>query len=76
VDLYRLNANEIRALGLEEYWQNLNHVIAIEWADKALEFLPEQTLYIQFDVLKGNQRRITFLGHSHWKKILKSLKKF
>src|SRR5436305_299708 len=38
VDLYRLPAKDVEDLGLEEYCSP-NHVLLIEWADRALPYL-------------------------------------
>src|SRR5947209_283695 len=40
VDLYRLSADDVEDLGLEEYCTP-NHVLLIEWADRALPYLTQ-----------------------------------
>lgn len=76
VDLYRLTLPEIRNLGLEEYWQGKNWIVAVEWADRANNFFPDSALTIKFNFLSENKRELIFYGNQKWTKILKPLKKF
>lgn len=62
IDLYRLEENlesEIKNLGLEEIWGRKENIIAIEWAEKIKDLLPENALWINFEYLDENQRKIT-----------------
>lgn len=61
VDLYRLEENvegEFENLGMGEVLSNPENVIAIEWADKARDLLPGGTMWIRFENLGGEKRRI------------------
>jgi tRNA threonylcarbamoyladenosine biosynthesis protein TsaE len=61
VDLYRIgSAAEAWDLGLDE--QLFGHgVCVVEWADRATELFPEESLWIALDhVSNGNQRTISF----------------
>ncbi len=49
LDLYRINSlNEIKHLGLEDFWQNKNQITLIEWADKLKTIWPKNTQFIEF----------------------------
>ncbi len=61
VDLYRLEGDlgyEMDNLGLTDFMKDKDSIVAIEWAEKAREYLPENTVWIKFDVLGDNRRRI------------------
>lgn len=62
IDLYRLDTNlenEIANLGLADMWGKKDNVVVIEWAEKIKELLPKNTLWISFELLSENQRKIT-----------------
>lgn len=62
IDLYRLEHNvehEIKNLGLDEIWGKQDTVVAIEWAEKIKDFLPKNTIWIMFETLDENRRKIT-----------------
>lgn len=60
VDLYRLrNSLDALMLGLEEYFESAG-ITAIEWADRAADIFPAQTIHISFETLaQSHSRRIT-----------------
>jgi len=50
IDLYRLRgAQDALDIGLEEYMKRGGFVV-IEWAERALELLPKDTIHVRFDV--------------------------
>lgn len=58
IDLYRLtDAREALDLGLDEYLYG-NGITAIEWAEKAMEAMPDETLLIIIRYLDDSQRAI------------------
>ena len=58
-DLYRLEDKiDIKKLGLEEIWQNPYNIIAIEWAEKIKENLSDKAVWIDFQYLGKNKRKI------------------
>ncbi len=62
VDLYRLEGNlknELESLGILNFAKDPKNVVVIEWADKAREYLPENTKWITFENLGKNERKIT-----------------
>ena len=59
IDLYRINqAAEALAFGLEDYLYG-NGVCLIEWAERVVEILPRDRLWITFHHLDDSKRRIT-----------------
>ena len=60
IDLYRLEKPiDIKALGLEEIWNNPYNLVIIEWAEKIKEVLPEKRVEIKFEYIGKNKRKIT-----------------
>jgi len=59
IDLYRLkNSSELYNLGWDEYIYGHGTCI-IEWADKAIDMLPEEYLTVNIEVTGKNKRKIT-----------------
>ena len=60
VDLYRLHDSlEALMLGMEEYFE-AQGVVAVEWAERAEDIFPADTVFLRFEVLPGaHSRRIT-----------------
>ena len=61
VDAYRLNSGEdLKAIGIEDFFNDKNCVTIIEWADRVRDVLPADAIIIKFKVTKNNSRKITF----------------
>ncbi len=61
VDLYRLEGDlgyEMNNLGLTDFMKDKDSIVAIEWAEKAREYLPKNMVWIKFDILEDNRRKI------------------
>lgn len=59
IDAYRLkNPKEILELGFYDSVQNPENIIVIEWADKIKSILPKNIVWIRFENLGGNGRKI------------------
>jgi tRNA threonylcarbamoyladenosine biosynthesis protein TsaE len=65
VDCYRLgNASlEMWDIGLTDLFAG-DDVIIIEWADRISDLLPPEHLYVGFDYLDEDRRRLCFRGNS------------
>ncbi|MCL0048632.1 tRNA (adenosine(37)-N6)-threonylcarbamoyltransferase complex ATPase subunit type 1 TsaE, partial [Dehalococcoidia bacterium] len=50
---------EIAELGMSDYL-NRDGICVVEWADRALDLLPEEHLLIKFEHLAVNERRLRF----------------
>lgn len=61
-DLYRIrSADDAISLGLDEYFE-AKGVVALEWAERAEELLPPDTLHIRFETMDSpHTRRITYV---------------
>lgn len=61
LDLYRLETNldnELENLGVKDIWEQKGNILVIEWAEKAKELLPKETIWIKFEYLSDDQRKI------------------
>jgi tRNA threonylcarbamoyladenosine biosynthesis protein TsaE len=57
IDLYRLNsAGEAAGVGLEEYIE-ADGITAIEWAERAADILPAETVHISFETAAHQSER-------------------
>lgn len=62
MDLYRLDRlSDVQSIGLEEYL-NDESIVAIEWADRWPEILPEGTITVKLVIIDDHRREITFSG--------------
>jgi tRNA threonylcarbamoyladenosine biosynthesis protein TsaE len=74
-DLYRLDHEEISALGLDEYLYGRG-LCAVEWAEKGEGLLPADHLDIRLDYLGDEARRICLRAHGRrYQQLLTALKK-
>jgi len=61
-DVYRLNSySEFEDLGYEEYFSD-GGIVVIEWAEKIAQILPPETIFIQFEYIDENRRKIIVKG--------------
>lgn len=62
LDLYRLEENidnELATLGFFDLFDNPCNILLVEWADKARDFLPQDTIWVNFETLGEGERKIT-----------------
>ena len=65
MDVYRLeNLSDFLDAGLEEYLYR-NGVVALEWADRWPEILPEGSIEVEFRIIDEYRRSIRLSGHHH-----------
>jgi len=69
VDLYRLDSEEIGNLGLEDY-MDMEHVIIVEWAERACGFFKGTTVNITIEYTGEYSRTITIASDLPWMKDL------
>ena len=61
-DVYRLNSyTEFEDLGYEEYFCGKG-IVVIEWAEKIVQVLPANTIFISFGYIDENRRKIIIKG--------------
>ncbi len=59
IDCYRIQKpKELIDLGLKIIMANPKNIIAIEWAERVEKILPKQTIWIRFDFINKNKRKI------------------
>lgn len=59
IDCYRLDSpEELLAIGLEEFINNKNNIVIIEWAEKIKSILPKNTIWINFKLGKKKNERV------------------
>ena len=60
-DCYRIQKpKEILDLGFEKIISNPKNIVAVEWAERIKKVLPKNTLFLKFDFVGKNKRKITF----------------
>jgi tRNA threonylcarbamoyladenosine biosynthesis protein TsaE len=58
IDLYRLrSADEVPGIGWDEYMGS-RHTVAVEWAERAQGYLPQDHLRVRFEARGPDQRRV------------------
>jgi len=63
-DVYRLSGySDLEDLGYEEYFAGKG-VVVIEWAEKIAPIIPETAIFINFEYINENKRKITLQGLS------------
>jgi tRNA threonylcarbamoyladenosine biosynthesis protein TsaE len=59
-DLYRLkDERDFLSMGFDDYF-DARGICCIEWFDRITSILPRRALFIEIDLIGGNQRKITF----------------
>ena len=61
VDLYRLEGNikeQLQELGFDEIISDNCNIVLVEWADKATEVFPSNTIWMEFENAGGDKRKI------------------
>ena len=61
VDLYRLEADDVWGLGLEDFMDR-EHVIVVEWADVARPYFTGPVIEVRIAYLDDHTRRISLQG--------------
>lgn len=60
-DCYRLESSrDLVELGFEDIISNDKNIIVLEWAEKVKNSLPPQTVWVKFEHLEMDKRKITF----------------
>ena len=62
IDAYRLqNFDELKDLGINNYFKSPETLTIIEWDDKIKNFLPKNTVFIDFKIGKKETERIIYI---------------
>jgi tRNA threonylcarbamoyladenosine biosynthesis protein TsaE len=73
-DFYRIaNERELECIGVDEYlWGE--GVSVVEWADRAIDRMPESALWVQFSFV-GDGRELTFrAANERWRPVVERLR--
>jgi tRNA A37 threonylcarbamoyladenosine biosynthesis protein TsaE len=54
--------NEVKNLGIDDTWGKKDNVVAIEWAEKIKNSLPQGAIWIRFENLGEDRRKILIEG--------------
>ena len=60
IDAYRVEAKDLLGLGWKEMIANPENIIIIEWAERVRDIIPKDALYMDFEWLDENKRKIIF----------------
>ncbi|HAT73670.1 MAG: hypothetical protein US30_C0007G0013 [Candidatus Moranbacteria bacterium GW2011_GWF2_36_839] len=60
IDAYRVGVQDILDLGFEEILSNKKNIIIIEWAKRIKKIIPSNAVWVDFEWLEENKRKITF----------------
>ena len=58
-----MKAKDILDLGWEEIVNNKSNIVLVEWAERIKKIIPPNALWINFQGLSQNERKITFQSH-------------
>lgn len=60
IDLYRIESHgDVKGLGIEEIIEDPQNIVAIEWAEKLGDMLPEKRWDVKLEYLDEDKRKIT-----------------
>ena len=60
VDCYRIESErDLKGVDLQEYWQDKENLVMIEWAERIKAILPKERIDICFEHLDEKTRKIT-----------------
>jgi len=61
IDCYRIEKpKELLTLGFKEIISNPKNIIAVEWADRIRKIMPKDSIWIKFDFIDRNTRRMIY----------------
>ncbi len=61
IDCYRIEkSKELLDLGFKEIVSNPKNIIAVEWADRIRKIMPRDSIWIKFDFIDRNTRRMIY----------------
>ena len=60
IDAYRLKSEkDLLKLGVKEIFTNPGNIVLIEWADRVKKTIPKNAVWIKFEHISNNKRKIT-----------------
>ena len=59
IDCYRIKKpKELLSLGFKEIISNPQNIVAVEWADRIRKIMPKNTIWVIFEFINKNKRKI------------------
>ncbi len=58
IDCYRVLGKDLLELGFREILSNPHNIIAVEWAEKIKNLLPDKAIWLEFEYLNQDRRKI------------------
>jgi len=65
IDCYRIKSKDLLELDFKEIINQTNNIIVIEWAERVKKILPKNTIWMKFEYIDENKRKITYEKLSH-----------
>lgn len=60
IDTYRVESNDIIDLGWENISGKRENIVIVEWPEKIKEIIPQKSIWIKFEYLDQDKRKINF----------------
>ncbi len=60
IDAYRVGAKDILDLGWDEIVSSKNNIVIVEWAERIKNIIPKNAVWLEFEHLKDDMRKIVF----------------
>ncbi len=60
IDSYRINSDDLKELDFNEIISTKGNIVIIEWAEKIKEILPSNKIWINFEYIDKDKRKVTY----------------
>jgi tRNA threonylcarbamoyladenosine biosynthesis protein TsaE len=60
IDAYRVGAKDVLDLGWEEIVSDKKNIVIVEWAERIKNIIPKNAVWLEFEPLKDDMRKIVF----------------
>ena len=60
IDCYRIESKDLLELGFKEIINQSGNIVMIEWAERVKNVLPKNTIWMKFEYIDENKRKITY----------------
>jgi len=60
IDCYRIDLKDLIELDFKEIINNPKNIVVIEWAEKVKDILPKNTIWMKFEYLDKDKRKVTY----------------
>ena len=60
IDCYRIDLKDLIELDFKEIINNPKNIVVIEWAEKIKDILPNNVIWMKFEYLDKNKRKVTY----------------